>query len=64
LREDLGTSLAKIQWAFSIFVIAQTALFPINAYLIERFTPRVVVTIASFFVAAGWVGDVAALARR
>lgn len=56
LREDLGTTLAKIQWAFSIFVIAQTALFPINAYLIERFTPRVVVTIASFFVAAGWVG--------
>jgi MFS transporter, OFA family, oxalate/formate antiporter len=56
LREDLGTSLATIQWAFTIFVIAQTALFPINAYLIERFTPRVVVTIASLFVAAGWVG--------
>lgn len=56
LKEDLGTSPAKIMWAFTIFVIAQTALFPINGYLIERFTPRIVVTIASAFVAAGWVG--------
>jgi len=56
LKEDLSTSLANIQWAFTIFVIAQTALFPINAYLIDRFTPRIVVTIASAFVTAGWVG--------
>ena len=56
LKEELGTTLATIQWAFTIFVIAQTALFPINAYLIDRFTPRVVITIASAFVAAGWVG--------
>jgi MFS transporter, OFA family, oxalate/formate antiporter len=56
LMEDLGTSLARIQVAFSIFVIAQTALFPINAYLIDRFSPRIVITIASVFVTAGWVG--------
>src|SRR5258708_36943027 len=64
LKEELGTTLATIQWAFTIFVIAQTALFPINAYLIERFTPRLVVSIASAFVAAGWVGaGVAGLSR-
>jgi OFA family oxalate/formate antiporter-like MFS transporter len=56
LMEDLGTSLARIQVAFTIFIIAQTALFPINAYLIDRFSPRIVVTIASAFVTAGWVG--------
>ena len=56
LKEDLGTTLAKVQWAFTIFVIAQTGLFPINAFLIDRFGPRIVVTIASAFVAAGWVG--------
>jgi len=64
LKEELGTTLATVQWAFTIFVIAQTALFPINAYLIERFTPRLVVSIASAFVAAGWVGaGVAGLSR-
>lgn len=56
LMEDLGTSLARIQVTITIFVVAQTALFPINAYLIDRFSPRIVVTIASAFVTAGWVG--------
>ena len=56
LKEDLGTSLAKIQWAFTIFVIAQTGLFPFSAYLIDRFGPRIIVTFASLMVAAGWVG--------
>lgn len=56
LKNDLGTSLATVQWAFTIFVIAQTGLFPFTAYMIDRLGPRVVVTIASVFVAAGWVG--------
>jgi MFS transporter, OFA family, oxalate/formate antiporter len=56
LREDLGTSLATIQWAFTIFVIAQTGLFPFSSYLIDRFGPRIIVTFASLLVATGWVG--------
>jgi OFA family oxalate/formate antiporter-like MFS transporter len=56
LKNDLGASLATVQWAFTIFVIAQTGLFPFTAYMIDRFGPRVVVTLASVFVAAGWVG--------
>jgi len=56
LREDLGASLIRIQSAFSIFVIAQTGLFPFTAYLIDRFGPRIIVTLASLLVAAGWVG--------
>jgi OFA family oxalate/formate antiporter-like MFS transporter len=56
LREDLGASLVRIQWAFTIFVIAQTGLFPFTAYLIERIGPRIIVSIASLLVAIGWVG--------
>lgn len=56
LKDDLGTSLANVQWAFTVFVMAQTGLFPFIAYLIDRFGPRIVVTIASLFVASGWVG--------
>lgn len=56
LKNDLGTSLVNVQWAFTIFVIAQTGLFPFTAYMIDRFGPRIVVTLASVFVASGWVG--------
>src|SRR3989442_5840174 len=56
LREDLGTSLTKVSWAFTIFVIAQTGLFPFTSYLVERFGPRIVVSIASALVAIGWIG--------
>src|SRR5712692_1265689 len=56
LKEDLGVSLVTVQWAFTFFVIAQTGLFPFSAYLIDRFGPRIIVTLASLFVAAGWIG--------
>jgi len=60
LVDDLGVSLTRIQWAFSIFVIAQTALFPFTSYLVDRLGPRIVVTVASVLVATGWVGAGAA----
>lgn len=56
LKEDLGTTLTKVSWAFTIFVIAQTGLFPFTSYLVERFGPRIILTIASALVAIGWVG--------
>src|SRR5205823_4391441 len=34
----------------------QTALFPLNAYLIDRFGPRLMITLAGVLVAVGWVG--------
>jgi OFA family oxalate/formate antiporter-like MFS transporter len=56
LTESLNASLKAVQWALTLFVIAQTALFPINAYLVERFGPRIVVALASALVGAGWIG--------
>jgi OFA family oxalate/formate antiporter-like MFS transporter len=56
LTKNLHASLDAVQWAFTFFVIAQTGLFPINAYLVDRIGPRIVVTLASFLVGAGWIG--------
>ncbi|MBO0860898.1 MAG: oxalate/formate MFS antiporter [Chloracidobacterium sp.] len=56
LTRSLHASLDAVQWTLTFFVIAQTALFPINAYLVERFGPRVVVALASALVGAGWIG--------
>src|SRR5580704_3042427 len=44
-----------IQWAFTIFVLIQTWLVPLHGYLIDRFGPRVVISIAGVLVATAWV---------
>jgi OFA family oxalate/formate antiporter-like MFS transporter len=44
-----------IQVAFTMFVLTETWLVPVEGYLVDRFGPRIVVVIASFFVAGSWV---------
>src|SRR6185295_10920732 len=56
LTKSMQASLDAVQWTLTFFVIAQTALFPINAYLVDRVGPRVVVSLASLLVGVGWVG--------
>src|SRR6266852_8004203 len=56
VTKSLHARLDQVQWALTFFVIAQTALFPISAYLVDRFGPRRIVTVASLLVAIGWVG--------
>jgi OFA family oxalate/formate antiporter-like MFS transporter len=56
VTKSFHARLDQVQWALTFFVIAQTALFPISAYLVDRFGPRRIVTLASFLVAIGWVG--------
>src|ERR1041385_3231130 len=56
LTSSLHVRLDAVQWTLTFFIIAQTTLFPINAYFVDRFGPRVIVSLASLFVAAGWVG--------
>jgi MFS transporter, OFA family, oxalate/formate antiporter len=56
LTKSMHVRLDAVQWTLTFFIIAQTGLFPINAYFVDRFGPRVIVTLASLFVAIGWVG--------
>src|SRR4029450_2235511 len=56
LTKSLNAPLDAVQWALTFFVIAQTGLFPISAYLVDRLGARIVVSVASFLVAAGWIG--------
>lgn len=46
---------AAIQVAFTLFILFQTWLLPFEAYLVDRFGPRVLVMGASGFVAASWI---------
>ncbi|HYW72862.1 MAG TPA: oxalate/formate MFS antiporter, partial [Pyrinomonadaceae bacterium] len=56
LTKVFHARLDAVQWTLTFFTIAQTALFPLNSYLIDRFGPRVIVALASLAVAVGWVG--------
>jgi MFS transporter, OFA family, oxalate/formate antiporter len=44
-----------IQWAFTIFIFTQTWLAPLHGYLIDRFGPRVMISIAGTLVGTAWV---------
>ncbi len=50
-----GWGRAAIQVAFTLFVLTETWLVPIEGYLVDRFCPRIVVLVASVFVGAAWV---------
>ena len=56
LTRSLNAPLEAVQWALTFFIIAQTGLFPISAYLVDRFGPRIVVALASVLVGVGWIG--------
>jgi MFS transporter, OFA family, oxalate/formate antiporter len=44
-----------IQWAFTIFVLTQTWLVPLLGYLVDRFGPRMMISIAGILVGTAWV---------
>jgi MFS transporter, OFA family, oxalate/formate antiporter len=46
---------AAIQVAFTLFVLVETWLIPVEGYLVDRFGPRWVVLGGSVLVAAAWV---------
>jgi len=48
---------AAIQVAFSLFVLTETWLVPVEAWFVDRFGPRIVVMLGGVLVAIAWVID-------
>jgi MFS transporter, OFA family, oxalate/formate antiporter len=46
---------AAIQWAFTIFIVTETWLVPVEGWLVDRFGPRVVVLGGGLLVGCAWV---------
>ena len=57
LTQGLGATLAAIQVAFTLFVLAETWLVPFEGYLVDRLGARAVVSVAAVLVGASWVGS-------
>src|SRR5215467_4116827 len=48
---------AAIQVAFSLFVLAETWLVPVESWFVDRFGPRIVVMFGGVLVALAWAID-------
>jgi OFA family oxalate/formate antiporter-like MFS transporter len=55
IHDAHGWSVPAIQVAFSVFVLVETWLVPIEGYLVDKFGPRFVGVFAGVLVALAWV---------
>jgi OFA family oxalate/formate antiporter-like MFS transporter len=54
IRIATGWKLSDIQWAFTLFVICETWIMPLEGWLIDRTGPRIFLTIAGVLCGVGW----------
>jgi MFS transporter, OFA family, oxalate/formate antiporter len=55
LNQKLGTTLAELQWTFSLLIILQTWFSPFQAYLVDRFGPRLLISLGAILSGGSWV---------
>jgi oxalate/formate antiporter len=55
LMAQLGVSLTQLQVTFSIFVVLQTFLSPLQGYLIEKFGPKLLLAAGAIMTGLSWV---------
>jgi oxalate/formate antiporter len=55
LQKAIGAELATVQWTFSILIILQTGLSPVQGFLIERFGIRALVVTGCALSGLSWI---------
>jgi MFS transporter, OFA family, oxalate/formate antiporter len=55
LNQKLGTTLAELQWTVSLLIILQTWFSPLQAYLVDRFGPRLLVSVGALMSGGSWI---------
>jgi MFS family permease len=55
LLGQLGASLAQLQVIFSILIVLQTFFSPFQGYLVDRFGPRMLMSLGAILTGASWV---------
>jgi oxalate/formate antiporter len=51
---ELRTTMAQLQVTFSILIVLQTFLSPFQGYLVERFGPRLLLSVGALLTGASW----------
>ena len=55
LNQKLGTTLAELQWTFSLLIVLQTFFSPFQAYLVDRFGPKLLISAGAVLSGGSWV---------
>ena len=55
LNQRLGTTLAEIQVTFSLLIVLQTFFSPFQAYLVDRFGPKLLISVGAIISGGSWV---------
>jgi MFS transporter, OFA family, oxalate/formate antiporter len=56
LQQGHDWRLSDVQWAFTLFILFQTWVQPLDGWLIDRMGPRVFISIAGVLCGVGWAG--------
>ena len=55
IQKKFGWDRATIQWAFTLFVLFETWLVPVEGWFVDKYGPRVVVLFGGLLCGIGWV---------
>src|SRR6185437_3070931 len=55
INQKLGTTLAELQVTFSLLIVLQTFFSPFQAYLVDRFGPRLLISVGAIMAGGSWV---------
>src|ERR1700691_1076000 len=55
LQEALGATLPAIQVTFTILIVLQTWLSPVQGYLVDRFGARLLIAVGCLLSGLGWI---------
>src|SRR6195256_1808680 len=54
-QDNLGATLPAVQITFSVVIVLQTWLSPLQGYLVDKFGPRLLIALGCLLSGAGWV---------
>jgi OFA family oxalate/formate antiporter-like MFS transporter len=51
-----GWKLSQVQWGFTLFIAFETWMMPLSGWFMDRFGPRVFMSVAAVLCGVGWAG--------
>jgi MFS transporter, OFA family, oxalate/formate antiporter len=55
LNQKLGATLTEIQVTFSLLIVVQTFFSPFQAYLVDRFGPKLLISVGAIMSGGSWM---------